>query len=57
MLLREPSNVEPPVTAQEIRSLCIERHQRLEDVRKLFAGRGVSQEAQAVRLLVTRRIP
>ena len=36
------------LTAQEIRSLCIERHQRLEDVRKLFAASGASQEAQAV---------
>jgi len=36
------------LTAQEIRSLCIERHQRLEDVRALFAASGASQEAQAV---------
>ncbi|MEI8374906.1 MAG: PglZ domain-containing protein [Planctomycetota bacterium] len=36
------------LTPQEIRSLCIERHQRLEEVRNLFAASGASEEAQAV---------
>ena len=35
------------LSAQEIRSLCIERHDRMEEVRKLFAASGVS-EAETV---------
>lgn len=35
------------LTAQEIRCLCIERHERMEEVRKLFADSGVA-EAEAV---------